>query len=442
MGARFAPSFDAIERIQNGRIAAGFGPTGRTSGTKTRSSQREGVGQIMDWELGFSSNHTGDGLEHLSRSADSDLLRRKLVNPKNNRGRGAQSNISGRFERERREVFYDGWGTEATDATDARAADPVLPFKTVEHKERAKTIITRNASPDIHFDRSINPYRGCAHGCSYCYARPTHAYLGHSAGLDFERDMYIKTNAVELLEKELSSPRYRPKPIAIGTNTDPYQPVERQHKIMRDLLEVLAKTRHPVSITTKSALILRDLDILSAMAKDNLVSVAVSMTSMDHRLSRHMEPRAASPARRLEAIRALSQAGIPTSVLVAPMIPAINDMELERIVEAAVAQGATGAGYIMLRLPGEVKDIFCEWLLRYYPNKVSHVLNLVRDVRGGKENDPRFGSRMRGQGAYAIILQQRFERIIERLRLNKKPPVLRHDLFSAPRAEDKQLSLF
>ena len=439
MGARFAPSFDAIERIQNERIAVGFGPAGRVSGTKTPSSQGEGAGQIGDWDLGFSSNNIGDELERLSHSADSELLGRKLVNPENNRGRGAQSNNSGRFERERREVFYDGWGT---DATDARAPDPVLPFKTVEHKERAKTIITRNASPDIHFDRSINPYRGCAHGCSYCYARPTHAYLGHSAGLDFERDIYIKTNAVELLEKELSSPRYRPKPIAIGTNTDPYQPVERQHKIMRGLLEVLAKTRHPVSITTKSALILRDLDILSAMAKDNLVSVAVSMTSMDHRLSRHMEPRAASPARRLEALRALSQAGIPTLVLAAPMIPAINDMELERIVEAAVAQGATGAGYIMLRLPGEVKDIFCEWLLRYFPNKVTHVLNLVRDVRGGKENDPRFGSRMKGQGAYAIILQQRFERIVERLSLNKKFPVLRHDLFRGPRAEDKQLSLF
>ncbi len=372
-----------------------------------------------------------EAIERLASSRDADVLHRPVVDPRFNRGRGAQSNLSGRFEATRREVFHDGW-----------SEDPVLPFETVEHLERAQSIITRNSSPDVHFERSINPYRGCAHGCSYCYARPTHAYLGHSAGIDFERDIYVKTNAVELLRRELSRARYRPKLLAIGTNTDAYQPLERKHKIMRGLLEVLLETRHPVSITTKSALIIRDLDLLTQLAKDNLVSVAISVTSMDHKLSRWMEPRASTPAKRLEAIRLLCEAGIPTHVLAAPMIPAINDMELERILEAAAAQGAIGANFIMLRLPGEVKDIFKEWLLRYYPNKVSHVLNLIREVRGGRENDPRFGTRMRGQGAYAVIMEQRFERAVERLGLSNKPPVLRTDLFSAPEIESNQLSLF
>jgi len=331
-----------------------------------------------------------------------------------------------------REAFADGWAQ----------LDPQAPFATVEHLERAHTIITHNSSPDLDFERSINPYRGCAHGCSYCYARPTHAYLGHSAGIDFERDIYIKSNAPELLRAELAHPRYRPKPLAIGTNTDPYQPVERQHKIMRRLLEVFLETGHPLTITTKSALVVRDLDLLSRLAEQNLVSLAISITSMDHKLSRLMEPRASSPARRLKAIRLLSEAGIPTHVLAAPMIPAINDMELERILDAAAAQGAKGAGMIMLRLPGEVKDIFRQWLLRYYPDKVSHVLNLVRDVRGGKENDPRFHSRMRGTGAYARILWQRFERTAKRYNLNGKPQKLRTDLFCAPKIEDRQLSLF
>ncbi|MCF6302337.1 MAG: PA0069 family radical SAM protein [Devosiaceae bacterium] len=314
-----------------------------------------------------------DQIERLAASHDADILQFKMVDPARNRGRGAQSNRSGKFEAVQRDSFDDGWTT----------SDPTPPFETIEHIERASTIINRNKSPDLHFDRSINPYRGCAHGCSYCYARPTHTFLGHSAGLDFERDIYVKPNAAELLKQELSHSRYRAKTIGIGTNTDPYQPVEKKHKIMRGLLKVLLDTKHPVTITTKSALILRDVDILAQMAKQNLVSVALSITSLDHKLSRWMEPRASAPAKRLNAIKMLSEASIPTHVLVAPMIPAINDMELERIVEAATAQGAVGAQMIMLRLPGEVKDIFREWLLRYYPNKVSHVLNLVRDVRAG-----------------------------------------------------------
>lgn len=375
-------------------------------------------------------------IERLAHTRDADILEFKLINPELNRGRGAQSNRSGRYEKEQRESFDDGWGDGA----------PLMPFDTVEHLERATSIITRNTSPDLHFDRSINPYRGCAHGCSYCYARPTHTYLGHSAGLDFERDIYIKPNAATLLRKELSHGRYRAKTIAIGTNTDPYQPLEKKHKIMRSLLEVFLETRHPVSITTKSVLILRDLDLLSQLAELNLVSVTISITSMDHKLSRWMEPRASTPAKRLEAIKILSEAGVPTHALLAPIIPAINDMELERMLDASVAQGAIGAGMILLRLPSEVKDIFAEWLLRYYPNKVSHVLNLVRDTRGGRQNgrmnDPRFGSRFRGQGAYAVMLEQRFERALERFNLKTKPPVLRTDLFSAPKKDDKQLSLF
>jgi len=373
-----------------------------------------------------------DSLERLAARRDGDVVNHQLVDPGRNRGRGAQSNDTGRFERYTTESFADGWATE----------EEMPDFETVEHIERAKSIITRNQSPDIGFDRSINPYRGCAHGCPYCFARQTHAYLGHSAGLDFERDIYIKVNAAELLRHELGHARYRCQPIAMGTNTDPYQPAERKHRITRQVLEVLAETRHPVTIVTKSALVVRDLDILTEMARDNLVSVALSITSMDHRLSRELEPRASTPVRRLEAMRLLSEAGIPTQVMAAPMIPAINDMELERILDAAAAQGADAASFIMLRLPGEVKDIFRQWLLRKYPNKVSHVLNLIRDVRGGRENDPRFGSRMRGEGAYATILRQRFEKAAERLRLDQRLPAPRTDLFTPPREDDDQLDLF
>jgi DNA repair photolyase len=372
-----------------------------------------------------------ESLEKLVGTRDGDLVDRTLVDARRNRGRGAQTNRSGRFEKETREAVDDGWDIE----------EEIQPFETIEHIERAKTIITRNDSPDLGFDRSINAYRGCEHGCSYCFARPTHSYLGHSAGIEFERGVYVKVNAAELLRHELANPRYRVKPIAMGTNTDPYQPAERKHKLTREILKVMLETKHPVTITTKSALVVRDLDILTELAKQNLVSVAISITSMDHRLSRKMEPRASTPEKRLEALRLLSEAGVPTVVMAAPMIPAINDMELERILDAAAAQGARGAGMILLRLPGEVRDVFREWLLRYFPDRVRHVLNLVRDTRGGKDNDPNFHTRFKGEGAYAVLLQQRFQKAKDRLGLSKMSP-LRTDLFIAPKAEERQLSLF
>lgn len=373
-----------------------------------------------------------EALERLSQSRDADLARRELLDSDRIRGRGAQTNRSGRFETHARENFDDGWGSVETLPT----------FETVEHAERAKSIITTNDSPDIGFDRSINAYRGCEHGCSYCYARPTHAYLGHSAGVDFEREIYVKTNAVEALRAEFSAKSYRPKPIAMGTNTDPYQPSERKHKLTRSILEVMLETRHPVMITTKSALILRDLDLLTELAKLGLAKVAISVTSMDHKLSRKMEPRASSPSRRLEAIRALSEAGVPTAIFASPMIPAINDMELERILDAGKAQGALSASMILLRLPGEVRDVFREWLLRHFPDRVRHVLALVRDTRGGKDYDSRFGTRMTGEGPYATLLRQRFEKARERYGLEAKLPPLRNDLFIAPTLETKQMSLF
>ncbi|MCB9993316.1 MAG: PA0069 family radical SAM protein [Hyphomicrobiaceae bacterium] len=382
--------------------------------------------------MGLSVQPSFEAIEKLTRTRDGDLVGRILVDPALNRGRGAQSNTSGRFERHHREDFADGWADEA----------PGTVFETVEHIERAKTIISKNQSPDLGFDRSINPYRGCAHGCPYCYARPTHTYLGHSAGLDFERDLYVKVNAAELLKKELAQARYRPRLINLGANTDPYQPLERKHRITRSVLEVLAEARHPVIIVTKSALVVRDLDLLTDLAKDNLVRVALSITSMDHILSRKLEPRASTPARRLEAVRLLSEAGVPVEVMASPMIPAINDMELERILDAAAAQGARYASMILLRLPLEVREIFREWLLTHFPNKVSHVMELVRGARNGRDNDPRFGSRFVGEGAYATILQQRFTLATKRLGLSNRQPPLRTDLFRAPAAEDAQLDLF
>ena len=377
-----------------------------------------------------------EALEKLTHTRDADLVRRKLLDPRLNRGRGAQSNASGRFERETREDFDDGWEQPGGEP------EPLRAFETIEHIERAKSIITRNDSPDVGFDRSINAYRGCEHGCAYCFARPTHAYLGHSAGIDFERDIYVKVNAVELLRRELADKRYRPKPIAMGTNTDPHQPAERKHRLTRQILEVMLETRHPVTITTKSALVVRDIDILQPLAELGLVRVALSVTSMDHVLSRKLEPRASTPEKRLEALRLLSEAGIPTMVMAAPMIPAINDMELERILDAGAAQGAKDAGMILLRLPGEVREIFREWLLRHFPDRVRHVMSLVRDTRDGKDYDSAFGKRMTGEGPYAVLLQQRLEKARERYGLDGKLPALRTDLFVPPRVEDKQLSLF
>jgi DNA repair photolyase len=374
-----------------------------------------------------------EALERLSGSRDGDLVGRPMVDPQRNRGRGAQTDRTGRFESEVREDIDDGW---------SQPVEVLKPFATIEHIERAKSVITRNDSPDIGFDRSINPYRGCEHGCAYCFARPTHAYLGHSPGLSFERDIYIKVNAAERLRAELANPRYKVQPIAIGTNTDPYQPAERKHKIMRSVLEVLAETRHPVTITTKSALVVRDLDILVPMAREGLVQVTISITSMDHKLSRKMEPRASSPEKRLEAVRLLAESGVPVSVNVAPVVPAINDAEIERILDAAKAQGAQWASMILLRLPGEVRDIFREWLLRHYPDRLKHVLSLVRDTRGGKDNDPRFGSRMTGEGPYAVLLRQRFDAAKARYGLDRRPKPLRTDLFIAPQAAKEQLELF
>ena len=291
------------------------------------------------------------------------------------RGRGAQSNASGRYEAEARTAFDDGW----------QSLEDLPPFTTSVALDTSRKVITRNDSPDIGFDRSINPYRGCEHGCVYCFARPTHAYLGLSPGLDFESKLFAKPDAPALLEKELAAADYEARMIAIGTNTDPYQPIERERKIMRGILEVLERAGHPVGIVTKSALVTRDIDILSRMAKRNLAKVALSVTTLDPKLARTMEPRASTPPKRLEAIKRLAEAGIPTTVMVAPVIPALNDSEIERILDAAVHAGAKEASYVLLRLPLEVRDLFREWLMANYPDRYRHVFTLIRDMRGGRD---------------------------------------------------------
>lgn len=348
------------------------------------------------------------------------------------RGRGAQSNASGRYEIEARTAFDDGW----------RSLDELPPFKTTVAIDTARKVITRNDSPDISFDRSINPYRGCEHGCVYCFARPTHAYLGLSPGLDFESKLYAKPDASALLEKELAADGYEPKMIAIGTNTDPYQPIERDRKIMRGILEVLERAAHPVGIVTKSALVTRDIDILSRMAKRNLVKVAISVTSLDPRLARTMEPRASTPMRRLEALRMLSEAGIPTTVMVAPVIPALNDCEIERILDAAAHAGVREANYVLLRLPLEVRDLFREWLMANYPDRYRHVFTLIRDMRNGRDYDSQWGARMKGAGPMAWMIGRRFEIACEKLGLNKKRSKLTTDHFAKPARSGQQLSLF
>ncbi len=348
------------------------------------------------------------------------------------RGRAAGLNPSGRFEPVSRHVFDDGWQT----------LDELPPFKTQVQTEAARTIITKNLSPDLNFDRSINPYRGCEHGCIYCFARPTHAHMGLSAGLDFEARLFAKPNAAALLRRELSAPRYRPKAIAMGTNTDPYQPVEREWRITRQILEVLDETNHPVGIVTKSALITRDIDILSRMAERGLVKVALSVTSLDRRLSRAMEPRAATPGLRLKAMHQLSEAGVPVSVMVAPVIPALNDHEVERILDSARAAGAREAGFILLRLPLEVSPLFRNWLINTYPDKYRHVMNLIRSARGGKDYDSGFGKRMRGSGPYAWQIGRRFEIACKRLGLNERRMPLDVGGFEPPGADERQLALF
>lgn len=348
------------------------------------------------------------------------------------RGRAAGVNPTGRYEALTRHVFDDGWNT----------LEELPPFKTTVQVERPRTIITRNDSPDISFDRSINPYRGCEHGCVYCFARPSHAYMGLSAGLDFESKLFAKPDAARLLERELSKPGYEPKTIAIGTNTDPYQPIERQWRIMREVLEVLEAHNHPVGIVTKSALVTRDIDILSRMAEKGLAKVALSITSLDRKLARVMEPRASTPPKRLEAVRALSEAGIPTSVMIGPVIPALNDQEIERILESAHQAGAREAGYIILRLPLEVAPVFKDWLLRNYPDRYRHVMSLVRSMRDGKDYDAEWGKRMKGSGPYAWQIGRRFEIAAKRLGLNAERLRLRTDLFKAPGGPGEQLTLF
>jgi DNA repair photolyase len=325
--------------------------------------------------------------------------------------RGALSQIQGRFETEARSPFDDGWAEEeATGNT----------IETMVVEERARSIIARNDSPDIPFDQSVNPYRGCEHGCIYCYARPSHAYLELSPGLDFETKLFAKANAPELLRQELSKRSYRVSPIAFGTNTDCYQPIERKHRIMRALLEVLAECDHPLTIVTKSALIERDLDLLAPMAKKNLVKAFVSVTTLDHKLARALEPRAASPSRRIDAIRALAGAGIPCGVMVAPLIPGLTDRTLEAVLEAAAGAGATMAGLILLRLPNEVRPLFREWLALHQPQRADHVISLVRQSRGGRENDPNFGSRMTGSGHFVDLIGKRFALACRQLGLNRE----------------------
>ncbi|MGF1649072.1 MAG: PA0069 family radical SAM protein [Hyphomicrobiaceae bacterium] len=347
------------------------------------------------------------------------------------RGRGARSNAAGRYEPVQRDGFDEGWGRD----------DRVQMVPTVVTHERVRTIISRNDSPDISFDRSINPYRGCEHGCIYCYARPTHAYLGLSPGLDFESRIIAKENAAEALRQEFAAPGYRPSTIALGAVTDPYQPVERQMRLTRAILELLNEAKHPVGIVTKSALIARDIDLLQPMASEGLVKVAVSITTLDRKLARSMEPRAATPARRLETVERLAAAGIPVTVMMAPIIPGLNDHEIERLLEAAAGAGAATAGYVLLRLPLELKDLFQEWLATDHPDRAKRVMSLVRQTQGGRDYRSEFGLRQRGSGPIADLIARRFGSARQRWGLAERQAKLRCDLFKPPGRESAQLTL-
>jgi DNA repair photolyase len=347
------------------------------------------------------------------------------------RGRGATFSPDNRYSATTHEALDDGWGS-----LDA----PLEPLRTTLTLDTSRTVIAYNDSPDVGFDRSINPYRGCEHGCVYCFARPSHAWLGLSPGLDFESRLFYKPEAPALLKRELATRGYRPAPIAVGINTDAYQPVERKLGITRRILELLVECRHPFSIVTKSALIERDLDLLKDAAAQRLVSVAFSITTLDRALARRLEPRAAAPQRRLAAMHALSDAGIPVSVLVAPVIPVLTDGELEKILNAAQAAGARSAGYVLLRLPHELKELFEAWLMAHEPGKAEHVMNRLRDMRGGKAYDSRFGERMRGTGEYAELIAKRFDIAWRKLGLRDFPP-LDASQFRAPRV-GPQLDLF
>ena len=356
----------------------------------------------------------------------------RILAEERRRGRGARSNRSGRYEKSQREAFDDGWEGMAD----------LAPFKTEVSREMARSIIATNDSPDISFDQSINPYRGCEHGCSYCFARPTHTYLGLSAGLDFETKLFAKVNAAELLERELGNPRYKPKCIALGAVTDPYQPIEREHRITRSILDVLERSGHPVGIVTKSALVARDVDILARLAERGLVKVAISVTTLDRMVARKMEPRASTPAKRLEAIRTLSEAGVPVAVMVAPIVPALNDSEIERILAAAADAGATEAGFVMLRLPFELKDLIREWLETEFPDRAKRIINILRSMHGGKDYSAEWRVRQRGKGPYADQIAMRFKLACKRLGLNERTLKLRLDLFQRPLPPGSQLKLF
>ena len=359
-------------------------------------------------------------------------MRHTIIGRQSFAGRGALSNPPGRFERQQLAPVDDGWYQEEVPNSIPTTLEP----------DQARQVISTNDSPDVPFEQSINPYRGCSHACPYCYARPSHAYMGLSPGLDFETRLFYKADAGRLLEAQLARPGYVCKSITLGANTDPYQPVERRMKVTRSILEVLARTRHPAFILTKSALVLRDLDLLTEMARDGLVGVGISITTLDAQLKRVMEPQAASPQARLRALSALSAAGVPATVMVAPVIPALTDHELEAILEAAAAAGARWAGYVLLRLPYEIKDLFREWLAEHYPDRAAHVMSLIRNMRGGRDNDPRFGTRMRGTGPYALLLSNRFRLACRRLGLNSEPRTpLATALFRPPGPPGAQLHL-
>ncbi|NNE78656.1 MAG: PA0069 family radical SAM protein [Silicimonas sp.] len=347
-------------------------------------------------------------------------------------GRAAQSNRTGRFEPHAREGFDDGWDLD----------EDLPPTRTEVSIERPRSVITRNTSPDIAFDRSINPYRGCEHGCIYCFARPSHAYLGLSPGLDFETRLIARPEAPEVLERELRAKSYRPAVIAMGTNTDPYQPIEKEHRIMRRILEVLYAYRHPVAVVTKGTLIERDMDILGEMGRQGLARVGISVTTLDARVARAMEPRVPAPARRIETIRRLSEAGCPVRVMVAPVVPALTDHELEAILEAAAKAGAVAASWIMLRLPREVAPLFREWLAAHFPDRAARVMGRVRDLHGGQDYSADWGKRLTGEGAFADLVAKRFAVATRRLGLSDALPSLRCDLFRKPARAGDQLSLF
>jgi DNA repair photolyase len=348
------------------------------------------------------------------------------------RGRGARSNATGRFESQVREAFDDGWTAE----------DEPKPLKATLSAEKARVIITHNDSPDVGFSASINPYRGCEHGCIYCYARPAHAYMGLSPGLDFESKLFFKPDAARLLERELARPKYVPEIIHIGGNTDPYQPQERRLRITRGLIEVLSHHSHPFSVITKNALILRDIDVLAPMAERNLVRVAISITTLDRKLARSMEPRAATPEKRLEAVRRLSQVGVPVTVMFAPCIPGLNDHEMEAVLERSAEAGARGAGYVALRLPLEIKDLFKEWLASDHPDRASRVMSLVRQIRGGREYDSQWGKRMKGEGPIAALMSRRFAAAKARYGLDAPFGGMDLSRFRVPPKAGDQIDLF